>query len=89
MPKKLAVCVLLVLIALIVVLPVGSARAEGTVTVGPSWCYVVIDYFTVGVDIQTVYPYVIISGPTGSLGGEVHCPWPPPIPPIKDLISWG
>ena len=89
MPKKLAVCVLLVLIALLVVLPVGSASADSQVVVGPSWCHVIVDYFTVGVDVQTTYPFVIISGPTGTIGADVECPWPPPIPPIKDWISWG
>ena len=84
MPKKLAVCVLAVLIALLVVIPVGPASA-GRITAGPGWCYVVVDYFTVGASVQTTYPYVIISGPTGSLGGEVHCPWPPPI--IAELIN--
>ncbi len=86
MPKKLAVCVLVVLIAVLVVLPVGSAAA-GQVKAGPSWCYVLIDYFTVGAQVQTTPPYVIITGPSGSIGAEVHCPWPPP--PIENLIGWG
>lgn len=87
MPKKLVVCVLLVLVALLVVIPVGSASAEGQVKAGPSWCYVVIDYFSVGLEFTTVPPYVRVIGPTGGLGAGVHCPWPPPIPPIGDLID--
>lgn len=87
MPKKLAVAVMSVLTAIAIVLPVGSASA-GTANLGTSACYVTVDYWEVDVHFQSTYPYVVVTGPTGTIGAGVHCPIPP-IPPIKDIISWG
>lgn len=87
MPKKLAVAVMSVVAALAIVLPVGSANA-GTANVGTSACYVTIDYWNANVNVQPVYPFVTYSL-TGTVGGGVHCPLPPSLPPIGDIISWG
>ena len=86
MPKRLAVALMAVLAALAIVLPVSSAQA-GTANVGTSTCYVWIDYWEVDVHVQSYYPFVVVTGPTGNIGGGVSCPIPP-IPPIKDWISW-
>ncbi len=87
MPKKLAVAVMTVMTALAILIPVGSANA-GTTNVGTSACYVTVDYWNATVSVQPTYPFVTYSL-TGTLGAGVHCPLPPSLPPIQDIIAWG
>jgi hypothetical protein len=84
MPKKLAVGVLVVLVALLVGIPVGSAGA-GQMVVGTSSCYVVIEYWEVGVTGgHPNPPFVEVWGPYGNIGGGVYCPIPPIIDELID-----
>ena len=87
MPKKLAVALTAAIAAVALVLPVGSANA-GTANVGTSACYVTVDYWNANVSAQPVYPFVTVSL-TGTVGAGVHCPLPPSLPPIQDIIAWG